>query len=501
MSSPPRARAPPPPPPAGHPPPGRKSTDIERARRPSAYDQDNEEEITEYDGDYDTDIAAGATHKDALKADPNSSADEGLTGDEASMHHDGLPSLGPTSAPPPIPGSTAPRAAPPPPPPSQPPRPSRQSGDMPRAAPPTSPTPRAEKLVVEDDYDPYNYTSPQPGMGSSMSWEAEPVVTPRLEEPSGNMFASPPPSDPKPGPSQPPSSYNTLPVAASSAPRQSVDVHRGNAGRRSMDAPRTSMEQGYIAEDVDLGRNSQWWMQRKMPPPIFQNRSDVTFEVEESTVIQQDKKELVMKHVYALFLDFSQTVVTARFDPKDPVNVELSQRHEPPPARLRQDQLEDAHSRFGSRLAEMANCKLNSIIGNGTPFALVAELLGALPDALPPVGIRGFGALVYTNLANASVQQHDEIRAGDVVTFRNAKMQGHRGSMKTKYSIDVGKPDHVGIVVDWDGTKKKVRAWEQGRESKKVKIESFRLSDLRSGEVKVWRVVSREWVGWGGGHR
>ena len=68
--------------------------------------------------------------------------------------------------------------------------------------------------------------------------------------------------------------------------------------------------------------------------------------------------------------------------------------------------------------------------------------------------------------------------------------------MHQKYSVEVGKPDHVGVVVDWDGTKKKVRAWEQGRESKKVKMESFKLGELRSGEVRVWRVMARSWVGW-----
>jgi hypothetical protein len=68
--------------------------------------------------------------------------------------------------------------------------------------------------------------------------------------------------------------------------------------------------------------------------------------------------------------------------------------------------------------------------------------------------------------------------------------------MHAKYSAEVGKPDHVAVVSEWDGTKKKVRAWEQGRESKKVKVESFKLDDLRSGEVKIWRVMPRSWVGW-----
>ena len=72
--------------------------------------------------------------------------------------------------------------------------------------------------------------------------------------------------------------------------------------------------------------------------------------------------------------------------------------------------------------------------------------------------------------------------------------------MHQKYNVEVGKPDHVGVVFDWDGTKKKVRAWEQGRESqsRKVKLESFKVGDLRSGEVRVWRVMGRGWVGWEG---
>jgi hypothetical protein len=106
--------------------------------------------------------------------------------------------------------------------------------------------------------------------------------------------------------------------------------------------------------------------------------------------------------------------------------------------------------------------------------------------------------VVYGNLANASTQQNDEIRPGDIITLRNTKFQGKHGPMHAKYSMEVGKPDHVGVVAEWDGTKKKVRAWEQGRESKKVKLESFKLDDLRSGEVKIWRVMPRTWVGWSG---
>ena len=499
----PQTRAPPPLPPH-QPPLMPHSNDRERQDAMSvSQDEDSEEEVTEYEGDYDTDIASGATHKEALRPHEKlSSTEDAFASDEASYHHSGLPSLGPPPAPPPVPGSSvpsssAPRAAPPPLP-TQPPRYPPPSADMPRAAPPPPPPPTRDGAIeAGDDYDPFNYAAPRHGVQTTRTRESLPTASQPAEESYDDLYSSSPPRERKSSLPPASSTYPTSlpPTAAPPMPRQSLDVPRKSTSRRSVDAQRSSMDQGFIAEDIDLGRSSHWWMQRRMPPPVFQHRNDVNVEVEES----QDR-EITIKTVYALFMDYSQTVVTARFDARDALKVEFGQSHDPPPPRLRQDQLEDAHSKFGARLAEMANGKVGSILGNGSSFALISDLFNSLPGALPPIGTRAFGAVVYTNLANASVQQLDEIRAGDIVSFRNAKLQGHRGRpIKQKYNIEVGKPDHVGIVVDWDGTKKKVRAWEQGRESKKVKIESFKLEDLRSGEVKVWRVVPREWVGWGGG--
>ena len=253
-----------------------------------------------------------------------------------------------------------------------------------------------------------------------------------------------------------------------------------------------------MAADVDLAAGSLWWTIPNAPPPIFQNRRDILFETEDVSIPKRGGKQAVTRTVYVIFMDYSQSTITAQYESHNPASASLEQSHEPPPRSLRQDQLEDAHSRFGAQIAKAVEAKKESVVRDGTPHALPLDLISSIPDALLPVGIRAYGALVYTNLANASVQQFDEIRPGDIVTFRNAKFQGHKGTMHSKYSTDVGKPDHVAVVLDWDGTKKKVRAWEQGRESKKVKPESFKFGDMRSGEVKVWRVMARSWVGWEG---
>jgi hypothetical protein len=266
--------------------------------------------------------------------------------------------------------------------------------------------------------------------------------------------------------------------------------------RRSVDVPRSGAESGFIANDIDLGAQSGWWKQANQVPPALQGRRDVFFESEESTSTNQGSKTIITREIYVLFQDYSQTILTVRYDPYNPADVELEQRHEPPPRPLRQDQMEEYYERFGRAVSQAVASRKDTIVGDGTPQGLVMELLKPFSEALRPVGTRAYGALVYSNMGNASTQHNDMIRPGDIISIRNAKFQGKHGPMHAKYSVEVGKPDHVGVVAEWDGSKKKVRAWEQGRESKKTKMESFKLDDLRSGEVKIWRIMPRSWIGW-----
>ncbi|KAJ5569750.1 uncharacterized protein N7459_009180 [Penicillium hispanicum] len=510
-----QSRAPPPPPPGQI---RRRSTADSRGSAISAPRQageDVEGEVTEYDGDYDTDIASGAKFKDALRShERDSSFDEGTITDDLSIQSPRSPEG--TRQPPPIP-PTAPRGVPPPPP-SQPPRNARASMDTPRGPPPPPPT-KEPSRGGDDEYDPFNYAAPRHGLPTS-----PPVITgrpdgppplpphqPATEDSDGLYDASPvqspaaeshPPvqreKQPSLAPPPPPTQAPTMPSpSANRSQRASMDMLRSQPNvRRSMDVSRPSVDQGFIATDVDLAETTLWWTRPNTPPPAFQNRKDILFEVEETSSTKRGGKTTISKDVYILFIDYSQTVVTVQFDAKNPADASLEQRHEPSPLQPRQDQLEQAHLQIGARISDSATSIQNSTVADGTPYGLIQHLLNPLADALLPVGTRAYGALVYSNLANASVSQNDEIRAGDIVSFRNARFQGHRGTMHQKYSAEVGKPDHVGIVVDWDGTKKKIRAWEQGRESKKVKMESFKLNDLRSGECKVWRVMPRSWVGW-----
>ncbi|RMZ76628.1 hypothetical protein DV738_g4801, partial [Chaetothyriales sp. CBS 135597] len=453
-------------------------------------DEESDEGETEYDGDYDTDIASSAKHKDALKAhNRDSSIDDDVLTDDATRS----PRSPPTRAIPSLPASTVQRDQ------ALPLSTSRKSMDVPKTAPPPVPPP---KLADDDEYDPYRYTAPQQGLPlqqNTTTQYAPAVSSPRLggDANDEDMYSAPsqPPRLP-PAPIDraaplPPSMAGAL-GEPSASPTQSTELKRQpTVSRRSLDQSRPSGEYGIIASDIDLAHSSFWWTQDNLLPPALQGRHDVLYEVESTRDAQGGGRTTVSKDVFVLYYDYSQTTINATFDQADPSHVQLEQSHQRPPPPPRKDQLEHASESIGAKIAAAANSYgvSGATVGNGSAHGFVNALFQPLKSALKPIGIRAYGALVYANLANASTQQFDEIRPGDIVTFRNAKFAGHKGGLHQKYSLEVGKPDHAAVVIDWDGTKKKIRAWEQRGEEKgkraKVREESFRVGDLKSGEVMV----------------
>ncbi|KAK5013320.1 assembly of actin patch protein, partial [Cryomyces antarcticus] len=344
MTPPGHARLPPPPPPPTAAPPSRQPTMDVLPRSVVADVAEGEE--TEYEGDYDTDIASGATHKDALRSYArDSSLDDSGAADEIPQRSQFLPAGVP---PPPPPRATVPRAVPPPPPLLAP--KTRQSMDAPRAAPPPiPPTRRIEPNIGDNEYDPYRYGGPvhpvPPAPASMLGPYAAAHGTETPESEDDDLYsASPPrtsmerlpPLPPQAPPHQerpvpPPPSQNAAPPnrapSTRAPPRQSLDVQRTPTipSRRSMEQFRPSSDQGFIATDVDLGERAQWWAQANVPPPVFQNRKDVLYEIEESSTSKRGGRTTISKDVYVLFSDYSQTVITARFDSVNTTDSSLEQ--------------------------------------------------------------------------------------------------------------------------------------------------------------------------------
>jgi len=167
----------------------------------------------------------------------------------------------------------------------------------------------------------------------------------------------------------------------------------------------------------------------------------------------------------------------------------------PPPPQPTKSDLEGRHEQIGHQVVALAQMKVGASVGDGSALALVHDVFSKLENCLPSAGVRSHGALVFSNFGNSSTRQFDEIRPGDVVAFRNAIFQVH-GGLRGKSTLEVGKPDHVAIIQEWNGSKRKLKVLEQRQDNKRVSSNAYRLGDLRSGEVHVFRPMPRSWVDW-----
>ncbi|GMF06451.1 unnamed protein product [Ambrosiozyma monospora] len=126
-------------------------------------------------------------------------------------------------------------------------------------------------------------------------------------------------------------------------------------------------------------------------------------------------------------------------------------------------------------------------------------------DVLPRVGNKTYGCVVYKNNNNASIEQVDAILPGDVVVILKAHFEnhhsagpfgvgGHVGKNKTTELGFGGKP-YVAFVSSFDESKWKLKVIEFV-EGKGVVQGTIRLGDLKSGKVRVFRIVGRDLFGW-----
>lgn len=204
--------------------------------------------------------------------------------------------------------------------------------------------------------------------------------------------------------------------------------------------------------------------------------SHVLYEVEESETTKRGGKVVVNREIYILRPDLSQTVINLSFDKANPEDVQIDQHDEATP-RIDAAILKSESSRFGPAILSAAQAKPPSTVAG------VKDLLKTVSGVLPSVG-SSFGVSIYENFG-ASARQTEELRPGDIVVFDNAKLQGSKSPLQ-KYHRDV---NGSYVLSAWDGAKKKLHLVDS-------KKDTVRLNDLRSGSIRIYRVVGRDLLGW-----
>ncbi|KAK0487822.1 hypothetical protein IW261DRAFT_1450167 [Armillaria novae-zelandiae] len=149
--------------------------------------------------------------------------------------------------------------------------------------------------------------------------------------------------------------------------------------------------------------------------------------------------------------------------------------------------------RIGVQVCEVAT-SLNdkskkALIGDGTYHGFIEAVLNEVPGAAPP-SPPSYGYVIYMQSGSSVQKRAGEIMPGDVVWLSDAKLKGHKGIQT--YSQHVGtKEPLVGIISEFEAKKFKLRVFQANQHVGQQTVESvsYRLEDLKSGVVKVFRIL------------
>jgi len=163
------------------------------------------------------------------------------------------------------------------------------------------------------------------------------------------------------------------------------------------------------------------------------------------------------------------------------------------PSQMTSDELRALWERVGVYVGEAASQLLErskrTLVGNGSYEGFIAEALALVPNALLPQSPGDYGILIYAQTAAQVHTRVTDIMRGDVVVLDGAKLKGHKG-LHT-YNISAGEAAPcMGVVSEFDVKKLKLKALQANQRVGQVTVESvsYRLEDLKSGTIKVYRV-------------
>lgn len=388
-----------------------------------------------------------------------------------------------------------------------------QMPPIPQAVPPTTalpppPVPSQAPVTTSEVIADYNDTSDdgfediaEALVNDGIDYGEHPPATPRR----ASTYSHPPPV-PTLVPSMPgmPSRMST----SSSIGRRSIDsglrstelgrsksVKEGKSDQLQAEAHLVTLQN----EVQSLAETSGWWLRDDIPDSLQSKvGTDLVFEVDSNQVTKRGNKTVVYKDYYILFHDLSQIVVELLYCSDDPrtsakiINVSVVN-----PSSGRKDILHKYNALYGNDIVALAL----RLVGTKVPTGLVVSVFGLLyqkfPNLLMPIGEKSFGATIYKNF-NHNIVNIDEIRPGDILCIRNAKFSSHKGlgGIGNK-SIVVGDGPHIysAVIAEYDSKKEKLRVFESDH-SGVVKKDSYKISDMKSGHIRVFRVVDRAFVGW-----
>ena len=239
---------------------------------------------------------------------------------------------------------------------------------------------------------------------------------------------------------------------------------------------------------IGFDANDSWFLEKSAPKEIIESKLKYSVNVDDTVIEKRGHRRWVHRSFYYMFETFVILSLSVVFDTENPHATAclIDEEYFPAPEKLADKNIAGPYNSVIIQQCQTLAGK-EAISKN-----FVSDIIPKLgKDVVLPIDNRTFGSVILDYKAGSELSQEslESIKEGDVVVIRKAKFETHKGI------VTVGDPDlFVAVVTSYDFSKGKIRVIE---EHKGVLVQSsYRLSKMKSGKMKVFRVLSNEVFGW-----
>ncbi|EKD11812.1 GMP synthase [Drepanopeziza brunnea f. sp. 'multigermtubi' MB_m1] len=254
--------------------------------------------------------------------------------------------------------------------------------------------------------------------------------------------------------------------------------------------------------DLDLDLQSLWFVDGKFPPSTINTRIYSSTSGWESS----GSRKKHYKVIHMRFPDLSSSKIRITWDSSNPgYTVKAEQRHTPPPRPLSRQELEDCRAKYSDSIAAWCESKMGQQVGNGECWTLANEALKAVAQQCTSRGQEPctasqelvHGHILYTYRPAISLKPEPAggilaagVARGDIIQILSARFESPNGSFQV-----AGQPDHTAVItgVEPNGVLRVVQQNTGG--VKRVVTGNYNMSELTTGEVRIFRAVGINWLG------
>lgn len=304
-----------------------------------------------------------------------------------------------------------------------------------------------------------------------------------------------------------PAPLTKTPTSSSLGPshqRHSSDLTNTGGLNRSRSAKshqeQTQAEAACSELEYEIGNingNSNWWLKGNLPESLESKiGSELTYEIDSNSITKRGNRVINYRDYYILFNDLSQLVFELEYESEDPRStIKLINHFTKPIPIIRKDLLDKSYGEFGNKITSITS----SLVGTRLNESIVRKVFSSLikhdANVLSPIGNKTYGVTIYRNNSNHNIARIEEIRPGDILCIKQGKFSVHKGLTGNK-SITVGEGEvFSAIVTDYDPKKDKFKVIELDNAGH-IKKETYKMSEMKSGRVRVFRVVGRNYIEW-----